>query len=253
MGYLIDIDGTLMNTNLANVGAPELIKELNYDSTKYLLMTNSIKSPDVQIGRLRNAGIEVRDRSIINPIVAINEYIKAKGIEKARIIGTEAEICQVDVLNVESDPEIVILLDFEKGNKGYKDLQNVIDDMEKGIEVITASQSRYYFKSGNKTIDTGAFVGLLENVSGKKIVNFGKPSKTYFDIAANILNEEIARIYVVGDDWSTDIKGANDWGAKSILVKSGKYVEGDEEKEVPDLLVNNLLDIKRNHRTIAST
>jgi HAD superfamily hydrolase (TIGR01450 family) len=253
LAYLIDIDGTLMNTNVAHEGASELIHEFNSDNTKYLLMTNSIKNPDVQLERLRNAGIEVRNNSIINPIIAINRYLADNGFSTARIIGTKEEIIQVEAINVENSPEIVVLLDFEKGNKTYNDLQNVIDDIESGITVIAASISPYYFKSGKKIIDTGAFVSLIEDVSGKKVINFGKPSRSYFDIAASIINEETQKIFVIGDDWSTDIKGANNWGAKSILVKSGKYVEGDEEREIPSLLVNNLIDIKRNHRTIAST
>lgn len=253
MAYLIDIDGTLMNASVVNEGAAEFIKDINSDGTRYLLMTNSIKRLDVQKNRLRSVGIGVKDNCIINPIVAINRYLEGKGIERARIIGTQDEIAQVNVEYAESDAEIVILLDFEKGDKGYRDLQGILDEMEKGVEVITASISPYYFKDGSKTIDTGAFVGLLENVSGKRIINFGKPAKAYFDIAASMLKEELKSIYVIGDDWSTDIKGANDWGAKSILVKSGKYNSGDEDKESPSILINSLIDMKRTHRTIAST
>lgn len=143
MGYLIDIDGTLMNTNVAYEGAANFVKALNYDGTRYLLMTNSIKSPDAQMERLRNAGIGVNEDCILNPIVAINRYLEEKGIERALIIGTQDEIAQVKVLNVENDSEIIILLDFEKGNKGHKDLQGVLDEMEKGTEVITASISPF--------------------------------------------------------------------------------------------------------------
>jgi len=41
----------------------------------------------------------------------------------------------------------------------------------------------------------------------------------------------------------TDIKGAKEFGLFSVLVKTGKYKEGDEIKIYPDLLVHRLEDI----------
>ena len=244
LNLILDIDGTLMNGSVAYEGAISLVDRLNNENTKYLLMTNSIRKPELQEERLRNAGLDVRKENILNPIAAINEYLKERNIKRARIIGTDEEIGQV---NAECDMErneIAILLDFEKGNKGYSDLQAVLEDMEKGKEVVTASMAQFYYKSGRKTIDTGAFAELLEKVGGKKIRNFGKPSIDYFEIAGRMLAEPPSGIFVVGDDWSTDVKGAKEWGAKSILVKTGKYVVKDEEKEEPFMLIDNLLELK---------
>ena len=244
MKYLLDIDGTLLDSSKSLPGSAELINLFNDKNIDYLLMTNSIKSPDIQIERLKSANILTDRDRIISPITAINKYITEIGFKKVKIIGTDDEVIQVNAENVNKNYELVILLDFEKGNFGYSVLQDIVDDMENSIEIVTASVSPYYLKNGRKAIDTGSFVSLLERIGGKKIKNFGKPSKDYFSIAGNILNEKAGNIYVVGDDYSTDIIGANENGAKSILVKTGKYKIGDEEKVKAFIVINSLNELK---------
>ena len=75
MNYLIDIDGTLLNGSEPMKGAKEFVEKLNKNGDKYLLMTNSIKSIEVQQKRLLQAGINVSAQRILNPIVAINKYL----------------------------------------------------------------------------------------------------------------------------------------------------------------------------------
>lgn len=53
MNYLIDIDGTLLNGSEPLPGAVDFIKKLNSQHADYLLMTNSIKSVEVQQARYR--------------------------------------------------------------------------------------------------------------------------------------------------------------------------------------------------------
>lgn len=103
--------------------------------------------------------------------------------------------------------------------------------------------STFYLKNGKKTVDTGAFVKIIEEITHTKINNYGKPSVQYFDIAGKMLNEESVNICVIGDDWSTDIIGANEYGAKSILVKTGKYREKDELKCNPYKIINSLCEL----------
>lgn len=57
------------------------------------------------------------------------------------------------------------------------------------------------------------------------------------------MQEEVVNICVIGDDRSTDILSANSYGAKSILVKTGKYKEKDELKCNPHKLVEKLLEL----------
>lgn len=253
MNYLVDIDGTLLNGSEPLIGAIEFVDNLNKNAHNYLLMTNSIKSNKVQQKRLANAGINVELQKILNPIAAINKYLLDNKIEQVKIIGSESEIEQIQASNTKMNYDIVILLDFEKSNLGYNDIQGIIDDVENGKKVITASLSTFYLKEGKKAIDTGAFVQIIENITNTKVANYGKPSIHYFEIAGNILNTDKNNIYVIGDDWNTDIVGANEYGAKSILVKTGKYKEKDELKCNPYKTIESLRYFFKEHLTTSST
>ena len=55
----------------------------------------------------------------------------------------------------------------------------------------------------------------------------GKPEKAYFDAALEMLGVDAARAAMVGDDIVNDILGAQASGLTGILVRTGKYREGD--------------------------
>jgi ribonucleotide monophosphatase NagD (HAD superfamily) len=50
-------------------------------------------------------------------------------------------------------------------------------------------------------------------------------------------------VFVIGDDWSTDMLGSEKSGCKGILVKTGKYQVGDETKCNPCMVVNTLEEL----------
>ena len=69
---------------------------------------------------------------------------------------------------------------------------------------------------------------------------YGKPYKNTLDFVeyrlkeiAENLNAEITRVYMIGDNPNSDIKGANSQGWISILVKTGVYQGQENDKENP--------------------
>ncbi|MBI9011022.1 MAG: HAD hydrolase-like protein [Clostridiales bacterium] len=228
MKYIIDLDGTLLNSDLANLDAVEFVKTLQESSMEFLIMTNSIKSPSLIKNRLKQVDIHVGLEQIINPIVAMNLYTEKNNYKKAYAIGSQTELDQLSIELDHEHPEIILLLDFEKNNIGYSELQKIFDWIDQGVPVVTASRSHYYLKSGKKTLDTGAFVTLLESVSDVTIEVIGKPSKEYFMAGVRKLNAQPEEVTVIGDDWRTDVLGASKAGCESILIQSGKYQAGDE-------------------------
>jgi len=248
MNYIIDLDGTLLDGPVANRDSVAFIRALNDRQANYLIMTNSIKAPEAIVDRLKAVGIEVDVSRIINPIVAMNTYLLDKGFKKAHVLGSQFEKDQVLLGLCDHQPDVVMLLDFEKDNLGYQDLQKVYDFMAKDIPVYTASKSLYYRKRDNKALDTGAFVALLEQVSGRSIHVLGKPSETYFESALKILQSEPSQTLVIGDDWQTDGKGGLNMGCQAVLLTSGKYQEGDEKRVAGLRRVTSLMDLLGSER-----
>lgn len=242
--YIIDIDGTCLD-GLTEINSSSLfLNNLLKTNTSFLLATNSIKSHRDQIERFKNIGVSLGKSHIYTPVDAINRWIDEKDIKSAFIVGNRDEIEQVRVEYSEDFPEAVILLDFEKSDYRYSGLQKIVDFAEAGVEIITASASTFYYKDGKKQLDTGAFAGLIESVSGKKIRVLGKPDKNYFLSAASLLTERESEITVIGDDFKTDISGGKEAGLTTILVRSGKYKVGDENICNPDRVVSSLAEIE---------
>lgn len=243
MKYLIDLDGTILDGKKANNDSVQFINELKRKKAQFVIMTNSIKSPQSIWEKLHAAGISLPINCILNPITAINAFLKNKTILKSYIVGSQFEIEQIVSKHEVTDPEIIILLDFEKNNITYAELQIVFSLIQKGISVIAASGSRFYLKNGINYLDTGSFVNLFETTGNIQVRIFGKPSLDYFCAGIALLDSEPSDITVIGDDWSTDIIGATNAECKSVLLKSGKYMSGDENKCEPGRVVKNLMDI----------
>jgi len=241
--YIIDIDGTLLDGNTEINSSKLFIEYLQKTGIDFLLATNSIKPHDKQVERLKEIGIKVSQKKIYNPIDSINKYIKRNKICNVHVVGSKDEISQIKAIQNTKSPELIILLDFEKNNFSYRDLQIIVDYVNNGSSIITASKSLFYLNKNKKQIDTGSFVNLIQSITGVSIPVLGKPSKEYFYNAQSILNSPINSTIVIGDDWKTDIIGANEVGFGSILIRSGKYMLGDEKKGNPDHIINNLLDI----------
>jgi ribonucleotide monophosphatase NagD (HAD superfamily) len=82
------------------------------------------------------------------------------------------------------------------------------------------------------------------------VTTFGKPNKTTFEYAKQIVDAQAAKMgveisdyYMIGDNPPGDILGANLMGWKSILVRTGVYqgeVLPNEMK--PQFEVNDMLD-----------
>lgn len=242
-GYIIDIDGTLLDGGTAIEGARDFLTLLARAGTPYQLVTNSISSPAVISGRLMNAGIDVASQNIRNPISAINSFLTVSKKKRCFVVGSPQEEEQVDGEVVLEHPEVVLLLDFEKKNYGFDVLQQIVEYAVAGIPVIAASGSRFYLRNGQRFIDTGSFVSLVEGVSGLSVEVFGKPTRRYFASAIEKLGCDPGSVVVIGDDWSTDIVGGQAVGTRTVLVRSGKYQANDELLCSPTLVVDRLLDV----------
>ena len=246
MKYLIDLDGTLLAGSHAINSSPLFIGDLQKNNGDFLIMTNSVKPPRLQSERLASAGMDIPPHRIINPLSAINGYLKKENITKVFTIGSVLEKEQIRAEWTDRNPEFMVLADFERDNMAYDSLQKALTFLLDGVPAVSASGSLFYLKEGKRFLDTGSFASLLERASETDIPVMGKPSRGYFKIAWSLLNsgnETDGEIRVIGDDWSTDIRGAEEAGLKGILIQSGKYRKGDEKKCAPSRMIRDLTEL----------
>lgn len=243
MKYILDIDGTIIDGETLNLDSKAFVSSLERKHIDYLLMTNSVASPNKICERLLRGGIEIDPGRILNPIIAINEYIKNQEIARAFVVGGPEDLQQLEIIQDEREPQIVVLIDFERSNATYETIQKAFRYIQRGVQVVSASGAKYYLKDGIRHVDTGAFVSLFDALSDKPTLILGKPSLGYFEVARSKLSCAAGDLIVVGDDWSADIAGALNFGAKAILIRSGKYIDGDEKKVAGTICVGNFSEI----------
>lgn len=99
-----------------------------------------------------------------------------------------------------------------------------------GAELIAIHKGRYYSRGDGLALGPGPFVSALEFATGKTSVVLGKPEKHFFLSALEGLNVQPRECVMIGDDVLDDIEGALKAGFQGILVRTGKYRSGDEER-----------------------
>jgi len=99
-----------------------------------------------------------------------------------------------------------------------------------GAELIAIHKGRYYSRRDGLALGPGPFVSALEFATGKTSAVLGKPEKHFFLSALEGLNVEPSECVMIGDDVLDDVEGALKAGIQGILVRTGKYRSGDEER-----------------------
>ncbi|ORE04773.1 HAD-superfamily hydrolase [Rhizopus microsporus var. microsporus] len=88
-----------------------------------------------------------------------------------------------------------------------------------------------------------ALEGLYSTLTGHELksTSFGKPHAATYKFAEQIFNtiagEQGRNVYAVGDNPAADIKGANDYGWTSILVRTGVFTGKDNSPDYPAKMV----------------
>jgi ribonucleotide monophosphatase NagD (HAD superfamily) len=111
----------------------------------------------------------------------------------------------------------------------YELLDAAFRALRAGAELVAMQKGRFYLDDAGPHIDTGAIVAALEFAAGVPATIVGKPSVAFLDLAARPFPPE--QICVVGDDVLSDVRMGRDAGARTVLVRTGKY---SLQRDVPD-------------------
>ena len=105
----------------------------------------------------------------------------------------------------------------------YTNLARAFHELEAGAELYCLHKNRWWQTADGPRLDTGAFVAGLEYAAEVEAIVVGKPSAAYFGAAVEALDAEPELTWMVGDDIEADIAGAQNFGLKTVLVRTGKF------------------------------
>ena len=98
--------------------------------------------------------------------------------------------------------------------------------------LVALGMTRYWRAPGGLQLDVAPFVHALEYATGARAIVLGKPAAAFYESALDLLGLPAAAVVMVGDDVITDVEGAQKVGIRGVLVKTGKYRDGDLERGV---------------------
>lgn len=239
----LDSYGVLRNYQGILPGVRDMIKFLDDEGIAYYVLTNDASRGPVQLAEaFANRGIpEITVDKIISSGMIAKEYLENK-INSGTVVylGTERSahyiesaglntlsISEVDLANMD-DFTAMVLLDDEGFDWNY-DLTKAVNVLrKKSLPVIVAnSDETYPLSKDHVSIAVGGIADLLEPLSDKIFIRFGKPDSQIFhfayEYAVTDLQMTISKrdILMVGDTLKTDIIGGNKFGIDTCLVLSG--------------------------------
>lgn len=247
-GFLIDLDGTVLEAGKLIPGVPEALAWLRGQGLPYRFVTNTTSKPrEAIIEKLRDAGLTVAPQELFTAPIVGRDYLLSHGLTRCYpVIKTSLTVDLTGVELVEETPQAVLVgdigeeLTYDKLNRAFRFLLD-------GAAFIALAQNRYFRGADGLCLDVGSIVAALEYASNRSSTLVGKPAAAFFATAGKSLGVPLETIAVIGDDLESDALGGKNAGGFGLLVRTGKFRPDQLEQASaqPDAVLDSLAALPR--------
>ncbi|KAJ1966262.1 hypothetical protein IWQ62_002476 [Dispira parvispora] len=227
-GVLIDLSGTLHIDNTVTPHSVEALQRLRKAGIK-------VESKSQLHTRLTNLGFQHHPEELFTSLMAALQLVKKYQLNPLLFLSRSANSDFANIVDPDAKPNAVVVgLSPEDFN--YPKLNEAFNLIREGAPLIAIHKARYFATPTGLAMGPGGFVEALEYATRTQATVVGKPEKTFFTLALEILGladcpHEVA---MIGDDVENDLGGgAVALGLRRYLVKTGKYSPGDENRVDP--------------------
>jgi HAD superfamily hydrolase (TIGR01458 family) len=233
-GVLLDIGGVLYVGDRPITGARTALDGLRETGLPLRFITNTTSSPKrAVLEKLARMGFDIAPDELFTPAAAARNWLVARGLTPWLLV---AEALLEDFPEARDEPDAVVIGDAGPGFT-YGRLNEAFRLIMDGAPLIALAKNRYFMQPDGLTLDAGAFVAALEFAAQVEATVLGKPDPAFFAAALASMGCSTSEALMIGDDWEADVNGGMAAGLTGLLVKTGKYTEGDEAKLTPGALV----------------
>ena len=227
---LIDIEGVLIAGGRAIDGSIDALARLRAAGVGIRFVTNTTRKVRADVVRdLRALGFALDPREVLTCALAARRMLLDRGLRPHLLVhpGLRPEFDGIPT----DHPNAVVVGDAGEGfsygalNAAFRVL---IDPP--GATLIALATNRYYRAADGLALDAGPFVAALEYGAGLRATVTGKPAEPLFRDALDELGVPAPDAVMIGDDAEMDIGGAARLGLRTVLVRTGKYRPGDEDR-----------------------
>jgi HAD superfamily hydrolase (TIGR01458 family) len=243
---LLDVDGVLHVSGEGLPGAADAVRRLRAAGHRLRFVSNSsTRTRGALASALRGLGVELDDEELQTTAHAAARALAGKRVLALTMAAVVEDLDGVDLVGEGADAVLVGGADEgpETGRVfSYMNLARAFAELDGGAELFCLHKNRWWQTAQGPMLDSGAFVAGLEYAAQTEAVVLGKPSMAYFDAALEALDAEPALTWMVGDDWETDVYGAQLCGLKTVLVRTGKFRPDAVERSgvMPDAIISSL-------------
>ncbi|HZO50429.1 MAG TPA: HAD-IIA family hydrolase [Gaiellaceae bacterium] len=243
---LLDVDGVLHVSGEPIPGAVEAVARLRRDGHALRFVTNNSTRPQHALAAdLRAMGFELDAEEIqTTPRAAARELAGRRvlalvmaaivpDLAGVELVGHDAEAVLIGGCDETAEPNQVF---------SYMNLARAFQEIQAGASFYCLHKNRWWQTSRGPMLDGGAFVAGLEYATGVEATVVGKPSAAYFAAALDALRAEPELTWLVTDDLEADVRGAQLFGMRTALVRTGKFRPEQLEVDtvVPDVVVSSV-------------
>jgi HAD superfamily hydrolase (TIGR01458 family) len=225
---LFDISGVLHVDRQPIPGAVDSLKRLRQLAVPMRFVTNTSRSTSTEILQsLQAMGFDVMKDEIFTAPVAVKQVCEQRGLRPFCLIHPEIEP-EFESLD-QNDPNAVIIADAAD-RFDYRHLNKAFSYLVNGAQLLGIGRNRYFKSGGQLQLDAGPFITALEYAADCQAEILGKPAAGFFHTAVASLGCEPDEVLMIGDDVESDVLGAIHAGLQGCLVRTGKFLPGDEAR-----------------------
>ena len=181
---------------------------------------------------LRELGFLDDPDALDTPATTARRILEPAGRHAGLLLVDEASAA--DFAWFREDPEgPTVLLGTEGHDLRIAALQPAFRALHAGAELYALQRNRYFQRDGELVTDVGPLAAFLAYAAEREIHVLGKPSPLLFDTIARDASLKRDQLLMVGDDAEFDVSAAVALGLQAVLVRTGKYRPGDEERVDP--------------------
>jgi HAD superfamily hydrolase (TIGR01458 family) len=246
---LLDIDGVLHVSGEPIPGGAAAVERLRENGHRLRFVTNNTTRSRAQLAdELRGFGIRLSDDELQTTAVAAARVLAGRRVLALVMQAIVPDLEGIELVGEGADTVLIGGAD-ETDETGrvfsYMNLARAFSELQGGAELYSLHKSRWWQTSRGALLDSGAFVAGLEYAAEIEATVLGKPSVPYFEAALAALDADAKMAWMVGDDIDADVRGAQGYGLKTVLVRTGKFRPDDLERSgvTPDMVVSSIADL----------
>ncbi|WP_440940100.1 TIGR01458 family HAD-type hydrolase [Immundisolibacter sp.] len=225
---LLDLGGVFYEGPRLLPGAQAALARLRAGGLPLRFVTNTTRqSHTALLQALAGRGLDIAAEELFTPTAAARGALLERGLRPLLLIHPDL---MPDFAGLDTDAPNAVVVGDAGEHFGYAGLNRAFRLLHAGAPLLALGRNRYFQDADGLSLDAGPFVAALEYAAGVTAELMGKPAPALFTAAVRTTGCRPAEAVMIGDDVESDVNGAVTAGLRGVLVRTGKYRAGDEQR-----------------------